>query len=56
MKDESKPSSQQSAHDEAMDVIDNEEAESINLALELINHKDFEVLLIKKFQSNNSFV
>lgn len=55
MKDESKQSSQPT-HEDAFDVIDTNETESINQALLLINHSEFEVLQVKKFQSVNSYV
>jgi hypothetical protein len=55
MKDESKQSSEHT-HDEAYDFIDVIEIDSINQALQLINHSEFEVLQVKKFQSVNSYV
>lgn len=55
MKDESKHSSEHT-HEDAFDVIDISETESINQALLLINHSEFEVIQVKKFQSANSYV
>lgn len=55
MKDESKQSSEHT-HEEEFDVIEVNEIDSINQALQLINHSEFEVLQVKKFQSVNSFV
>jgi hypothetical protein len=55
MKDESKQSSEHT-HEEPFDVIEVSEIDSINQALQLINHSQFEVLQVKKFQSLNSNV
>jgi hypothetical protein len=55
MKDESKQSSDHT-HEEPFDVININETDSINQALQLINQSEFEVLHVKKFQSANSYV
>ena len=55
MKDESKHSSEHT-HEEPFDIIEASEIDSINQALQLINHFEFEVLQVKKFQSLNSNV
>jgi hypothetical protein len=55
MKDESKQSSEHT-HEEPFDFIEVSEIDSINQALQLINHSQFEVLQVKKFQSLNSNV